>query len=171
MGISTKNIILIGMPGCGKSSIGSMVSKTLQMDFCDLDNYIEEKEQASISELFTISEDHFRHAESRAVAEIYQKHSLIISTGGGIVTRPENMTLLGKTGIIFYLERPIEMILNTSDLKTRPLLAKDNTQIYTLFGNRKHLYEKYCHFRIKNDQSFHTAVDQIINIVRGYKEP
>jgi len=160
-----KNIILIGMPGCGKSSIGSMVSKVLEMDFCDLDNYIEDREHTSIPELFKISEDHFRNAESSAAAEISQRQGIVISTGGGIVTRSENMEMFSKTGIIFYIERPIEMILKTSDLRTRPLLAKDHTRIYTLYENRKHLYEKYCHFRIINDQSISIAVDQITKII------
>jgi shikimate kinase len=153
------------MPGCGKSSIGKMVGNLLQTDFYDLDAYIEEKAHTSIPDLFQRGEDHFRQLESNAVREIYQKEAIVISTGGGIVTRPENMQLLQKTGTIFYIERPLELILQSSDLTNRPLLAKDSNQIYTLHQQRKHLYEQYCHFRIINDHSLATAVDQISTIM------
>ena len=159
------NIVLIGMPGCGKSSIGEMLSKILQTDFYDLDAYIEEKAHANISELFLVGEEHFRQLESNAVQEIYQKKSVVISTGGGIVTRPQNMELLQQTGTIFYIERPLNLILQSSDLSNRPLLANDNTKIYTLHEQRKHLYEKYCHFQIPNDHSLANVVDKISQIM------
>jgi len=166
--MSTNNIVLIGMPGCGKSSIGLMISNILQTDFYDLDQYIEEQEHTSIPELFKLGEDYFRQLESSAVRGIYHKQAVVISTGGGIVTRPDNMILLRQTGIIFYIERPIEMILASSDLTNRPLLAADNNRIYTLLEERKPLYEKYCDFRIINDKSLEMAVDLITNIMKKH---
>lgn len=165
MGISTSNIVLIGMPGCGKSSIGEKIGQLLQTDFYDLDTYIEEKAHTSIPELFRQGEDHFRQLESNAVRELYHKQAVVISTGGGIVTRPENMRLLKETGIIFYIERPLDLILQSSDFTNRPLLAEDSTKIYALHKQRQHLYEEYCHFRILNDQSLANAVDQISEIM------
>lgn len=166
LGMNTTNIVLIGMPGCGKSSIGEMVSKILHTDFYDLDAYIEEKAQTSIPEIFQRGEEYFRQLESNAVQEIYQKEATVISTGGGIVTRPENMRLLQATGTIFYIERPLELILQSSDLTSRPLLAKDNTKIFSLHEQRKPLYEKYCHFRIVNDQSLLQAAEEISAIIK-----
>ena len=165
MKISTNNIVLIGMPGCGKSSIGLMISKILQADFYDLDKYIEEKEQTSIPELFQRGEEYFRQLESSAVREIYHKQSVIISTGGGIVTRPDNILLLRQTGTIFYIERPLEMILESSDFTNRPLLAADSNRIYSLHKERKPLYEKYCDFHIINDKSLVTVADLIAKIM------
>lgn len=165
MKVSTNNIILIGMPGCGKSSIGLMISKIIQTDFYDLDNYIEDKEQTSISELFKLGEDYFRNLESSAVHEICHKQSVVIATGGGIVTRLNNMILLRQSGTIFYIERPIEMILESSDFTNRPLLASDSNRIYTLHEERKHLYEKFCDFKIINDQSLELAAKLISNII------
>lgn len=156
------------MPGCGKSSIGSLVAKILQTKFYDLDSYIEEKEHTSIPELFQLGEDYFRQLESNAVREIYCKQALVISTGGGIVTRSENMILLRQTGTIFYIERPIEMIVNSSDFTTRPLLAEDSNKIYALYEERKHLYEKYCDFRISNDKSLEIAADLITTIIKTH---
>ena len=167
MKVSTNNIVLIGLPGCGKSSIGLMISNILQTDFYDLDNYIEEKEQTSISEIFQLGEDYFRKLESSAVREIHHKQSVVISTGGGIVTRPDNMILLRKTGTIFYIERPIEMILESSNFTNRPLLALNSNKIYTLHEERKHLYAKYCDFRIINDRSLEVAADLIATIIKG----
>jgi len=156
------------MPGCGKSSIGLMISKILQTDFYDLDSYIEEQEQTSIPELFKHGEDYFRQLESSAVRKIHHKQAVVISTGGGIVTRPENMILLRQTGIIFYIERPIEMILQSSDFTDRPLLAADSNRIYTLHEERKHLYEKYCDFCIINDKSLEIAANLIAKIMNGH---
>lgn len=166
MGITANNIVLIGMPGCGKSSIGLLVSKILQADFIDLDQYIEEKEHTTIPELFRLGEDYFRQLESTAVRDICQKKAVVISTGGGIVTRPENMILLRETGTIFYIDRSIDMILTSSDFTNRPLLANDSNKIYTLYKERKHLYEKYCHFQITNHQSLDIAAEQIAAIMR-----
>ena len=163
----TNNIVLIGMPGCGKSSIGLLLATILDVDFYDLDAYIEEKAQTTIPVLFEQGEDYFRQLETNAVRDIYQKNPTVISTGGGIVTRVENMTLLRETGTIFYIDRPIEMILASSDLTTRPLLAEDSNRIYNLYKERKHLYEKYCHFSIANNQSLEIAAEEIIRIMNS----
>lgn len=161
-----KNIVLIGMPGSGKSSIGAIISERLKTTFLDIDHYIEAKEQKKIPEIFLSGETYFRQVESNAVKEVYREKSLVIATGGGIVTRPENMVLLRETGTIFYIERPLPMILASSDLTTRPLLAKDNNKIYTIHQERKHLYEAYCHFRIPNHGILENAAEQIVAIMK-----
>lgn len=166
MRTNTNNIVLIGMPGSGKSSIGAMIAEILQLDFCDIDKYIEAKEQATIPQLFLRGEDYFRQLESKAAREIHHKQAVVISTGGGIVTRSENMALLRKTGTIFYIERSIDMILRSLDITNRPLLVKDSNRIYSLYEERKHLYEQYCHFRITNDHTIDMAADKIIQILK-----
>ena len=163
---STHNIVLIGLPGSGKTSIGSIIARILDLDFCDIDKYIEAKEQTTIPQLFLQGEDHFRQLESKAAREIHHRQSVVISTGGGIVTRPDNMLVLRKTGTVFYIQRPIDMILTSLDITNRPLLTKDSHRIYTLYEERKHLYEEYCHFRITNDQSMEIAADKIIQILK-----
>jgi shikimate kinase len=160
--LCTNNIVLIGMPGCGKSSIGSLLAPALEMNFCDVDRYIEKKEQQSVAELFLHGEDYFRQIESRAIRDIYNKPSIVIATGGGVVTRHQNMVLLQQKGIIFYIERPIEMIIDSlGAASNRPLLTGNIQRIYTLYEQRKHLYEKYGHYRISNNESCQSAVEKI----------
>ncbi|WP_312889682.1 chorismate synthase [Pelorhabdus rhamnosifermentans] len=162
MNLYANNVVLIGMPGCGKSSIGSLLAQALKMKFYDVDRYIEKKEQQSVAELFSHGEDHFRQIESQAIFDIYNKSSIVIATGGGVVTRHQNMVLLQQQGIIFYIERSIEMIIDSlGTAEHRPLLAGNVQRIYTLYEQRKHLYEKYGHYRILNNESCQAAVEKI----------
>ena len=96
------NIILIGMPGCGKTMVGTALAQQLQREFYDADIVLEEREGKTIPELFAISEEAFRQAETRTLRYLATKENAIIATGGGAVTRPINMTLLGVTGKSFY---------------------------------------------------------------------
>jgi shikimate kinase len=76
------------------------------------------------------------------------------------------MSLLRETGTIIYIERPLQLILDSSDLTTRPLLAKDNNNIFALHQERKHLYEAYCQYRIMNNGSLEAAVEQVATIIK-----
>jgi shikimate kinase len=159
------NIVLIGMPGSGKTSLGSIIAERLELDFYDIDQYIQEKENKTISELFLLGESHFRQIESNAIREVSSKKTIVIATGGGVVTRSENIAVLQQKGTIFYIDRPIEMIIETIDVAARPLLADNVKRIYSLYEQRKHLYEGYCHYRITNGLSLHSAVEQILKVI------
>ncbi len=159
------NIVLIGMPGSGKTSLGSIIAERLEIDFYDIDQYIQEKENKTISELFLLGESHFRQIESNAVREVSSKKPIVIATGGGVVTRSENIAVLQQSGTIFYIERSIEMIIETIDAATRPMLEDNVKRIYSLYEQRKQLYEGSCHYRITNGLSLQSAVDQILQII------
>ncbi len=159
------NIVLIGMPGSGKTSLGSIIAERLELEFCDIDQYIQEKENKTISELFLLGESYFRQIESNAVREVSSKKSIVIATGGGVVICPENIAVLQQKGTIFYIERPIEMIIETIDAAARPLLEDNVERIYSLYEQRQHLYEGCCHYRITNGLSLHSAVDQILQVI------
>ena len=90
----------------------------------------------------------------------------MIATGGGAVTRPENMALLKATGSLIYLDRPLELIA-AAGLSGRPLLTGDSGRLYSLFAERKHLYERYAGCRIANAQPLDRVVDTIIAGVKG----
>ncbi|EGO62376.1 shikimate kinase, partial [Acetonema longum DSM 6540] len=81
--------------------------------------------------------------------EFSQRRRVVIATGGGIVTRPENMALLAATGRLIYLDRPLELIA-AANLTGRPLLGGDNSRLHRLYEVRKPLYERYAHDRVLN---------------------
>ena len=159
-----KSIVLIGMPGCGKSTIGEMIAKKINMDFIDVDEYIRESTKLTIIELFIDGEEGFRDIEAKAAMELSQKNPAVIATGGGVIKRYENIINLKKTGIIIYINRPLENIASDIDVVARPLLAKDPTQIYTLFEQRGDLYKKYCDYEVMNVSSIDDIVNNIIEI-------
>ena len=89
-----KNIVLIGMPGSGKTTIGKILAAKLGRNFCDADHLLEKWEGTTIKELFAVSEENFRDAETRTIKKLAAARDLVIATGGGVVKRPENMELL-----------------------------------------------------------------------------
>ena len=92
------NIYIIGMPGCGKSSLMSDVKKRLSVASLDLDSYIEEKNGKTISEIFEDGEIAFRLLETKALKEVSKLDNLLVATGGGIVTAEENIGIMKRSG-------------------------------------------------------------------------
>lgn len=159
------NIVLIGLTGCGKSTIGKKLSSILNMPFFDTDKYIEEH-YGSIESLFKKGEEHFRDIESEAVEIISKRSNAIISTGGGVVLRRENMEALKNNGIVFYLVRPLEEIIRTLDTGTRPLLKNGTEALYKLHEQRKGLYMLYSD-HIIDASDIDKAVNEIISILNS----
>ena len=160
-----KNIVFIGLSGCGKTSIGKVVAEKLSLPFYDVDEYIEKKQGKLIKEIFLQGEDYFRKLESQAVEEICEKGISVISTGGGTVKDPHNMQILQKNSMIFFINRPVENIINDIDISTRPLLAGDKTKIYNLYNERYHLYKQYCDIEVINDMGFKEIVNKIMELI------
>lgn len=159
-----KNIVLIGMPGCGKSEIGEILAEKIKMIFIDIDTYIEVSTNRTITEIFKNGENAFRDMESIAINELSQKTSTIISTGGGVIKRENNILNLKKNGIIIYINRPIENILVDINVDGRPLLAKDPSKLSKLFEERDSLYKKYCDHEVLNNCGIDDVVNNIIEI-------
>ncbi|WP_329380232.1 shikimate kinase [Anaerofustis butyriciformans] len=158
-----KNILLIGMPGCGKSSIGKELAKELGLTFIDMDNYIEEKTNKKISEIFKDGEESFRDIETFYSKELSKLNSTLISSGGGIVTRKENIDYFKQTSIIVFINRSVENILKSKNLgKDRPLLKNNEEHIYNLYNNRIGLYKKYCDIEVSNNGYFKNCIENII---------
>jgi len=160
-----KNIVLIGLPGCGKTCIGRMVAERLLLAFYDVDEFIEKKEGKLIKDIFLSGEDYFRNLESHAIEEISKKCPLVISTGGGAVKVPYNMEILQKNSIIFFINRPIENITQDIVISRRPLLAGDITNIYKLYEERYPLYKKYSDIEVINDKDLVNVVNKIIELI------
>ena len=100
-----KNIVLIGMPGCGKSTFGKRLARRLGYKFYDADDVLEEREQRTIKDFFAESEDAFRAAETRTLAFLAELEGVVIATGGGAVKRSENMELMKRNGAVVFLDR------------------------------------------------------------------
>ena len=162
-----KNIVLIGMPGSGKTTIGLLLSKKLNMKFIDMDEYIESAENKSIIEMFEISEEYFRNAESKCAKTLSGESSLIIATGGGIIKREENMDYLKQNSIIVFLNRPPEKITEDIDINTRPLLKEGKNRLFALYRERLPLYKKYCDIEIVNDKTLDDALNEILRYRSG----
>lgn len=161
-----KNIVLIGMPGAGKTTIGGILANNLSMKFCDIDKYIEEKTGKTISEIFQDGEDAFRYIEREVVKELSGEAKMVIATGGGVIKDHKNMEKLRENGLIFFINRPLENIMGDIDIETRPLLKDDKERLYDLFDERYPLYKKYCHYEIINIGSLQEVSKRIIDIIK-----
>lgn len=141
------NIVLIGLMGAGKTTIGKRLAALLNMPFTDSDENIE-KRYGSINDLFKIGEDYFRDIESKIIQSMAALDGVIMSTGGGVVLRPENMKVLKEKGVIFYIKRTVADILKDVKTDTRPLLKSNPEALYKISEEREPLYHKYCDFVI-----------------------
>ena len=157
-----ENIILIGMPGSGKSTVGALLAERLGRELVDADAEIVRYAGKAIPEIFAESgEDGFRAVETKVLAELGKQSGLIIATGGGCVTREENYPLLHQNGTIFRLDRAI------NDLPTdgRPLSQSGRlTQMYRI---RKPMYDRFADYTIDNNGDPEAAADEIIKILEG----
>lgn len=105
---STKNIILIGMPGCGKSTVGALLASKLSRPFIDIDFEIEKRINMSICDFFAkCGEPAFRKIENEVLDEFTRKSGLVIATGGGVIKNPLNYHLIKQNGVIVMLNRPL----------------------------------------------------------------
>ncbi|NCB62761.1 MAG: shikimate kinase [Clostridia bacterium] len=165
-----KNVVLIGMPGSGKSSVGELVAKGLDRPFADTDAMVEEAEDRAISEIFAADgEAFFRDRESAAVLRAAAMDGAVIATGGGVILREQNMDALRKTGVIFFLDRPPEVLAGL-DHGGRPLLAGDAERIFALYGQRIGLYRKYADHSISNPATAEEAAEQTIKLMEAEGE-
>lgn len=162
-----KNIVLIGMPGSGKTTIGELIRNKVNMNLCNIDRYIETSQATTISEIFKSGEDHFRDIETKAVEVISEKKGLIIDTGGGVIKRKINIELLRKNGIIIFINRPLDKIISDIDVSNRPLLKDGKERLHKLYEERFHMYRESCDYELLNDSSLDDIVRKILNIIEA----
>ena len=161
------NIILIGMPGCGKTWIGRALAEKLNRPFCDLDLMIEELSGMKIPEIFErCGEKYFRDVENQISKETLNLDNYIIATGGGIVKNKENIDYLSKSGKIIFIDRDLEDIIGDIDISTRPILNNDKNKITELYKTRYELYKEYSDMTVLNDSTVEEVISQIIENIK-----
>lgn len=168
-----KPIFLIGFSGAGKSTVGKILSAKINVQFVDLDDFIEQKQGESIVQIFSHEngEKIFRAAETECLYELCEKQNIVVATGGGTVCSSENLNLINTCGISFYLkwdEYSLFTRLKIDGIEKRPLLAgKIDSElanfINILFAKRKSFYQK-AHFTVtgKNDTQLALKINKII---------
>lgn len=160
----SNGIVLIGLSGCGKTSIGRLLAEKLERKFIDIDDMIEKQERCTINELFRYGEEHFRNLETEAVVALEKEKDLVIATGGGVIKRSSNMESLKKNGTIIFIDRDICDIIDDIDVSTRPLLAGGADRLLQLHAERYDLYKEYSDFTVHNNGKTADVIEDIINL-------
>lgn len=152
-----RNIVLIGMPTSGKSSVAQMLGKQSGQQVYDMDTLLEQQLGTSIRTCFeTHGEAYFRAKETRLARELASKEGVIISCGGGIIKNPENMQVLSQHGVVVWLQR--NSLFPSSD---RPLSA-DEDSLKKLYEQRRGLYEMYSDIQVENNGTLEDTAEQIL---------
>lgn len=155
---SKRNIVLTGMPSSGKSTIGKRLEKELGMNFIDADTEIEKVAGKPISQIFKESgEGHFRDIESDVIANVSARQNQVIATGGGAVLREQNLTLLKGNGTVYFIDRPLELLMTTDD---RPL-SSNREDLIKRYNERYDIYCNTADKRVVNDGKIKSVIDAI----------
>jgi shikimate kinase len=143
---STGNVYLVGLMGAGKTTVGRLLAKRLNLDFIDSDREIEARTGVSIPTIFEIEgEDGFRKREAQVIADLSRLSGRVVATGGGAVLRPENRANMSVSGFVVYLNVPPSTLLErTRHDRNRPLLqvADPLQRLKDLFSQRDPLYRE-----------------------------
>ena len=155
------NIVLIGMPSAGKTTIGKMLEEKLGKEFFDLDDMIIAKAGKSIPEIFQESgEAGFRAIETEVAIEASKMNNKIIATGGGVIKHKVNMDFLRLNGITIFIDRDIDKLISSDP--NRPL-SSSKQALQQMYKERYPLYQKYAAYIAVNNANIEETVDDIVN--------
>lgn len=153
----SQNIILIGMPGCGKTTVAKILAEKTGRGIVDTDQLIEEKTGCSIPDIFSSDgENYFRRLETEVICEFGKRNSIIMSTGGGCVTQRENLDLLRQNGTVIWIKRDLSLL----ETKGRPL--SENGKLQQMYTQREPLYHLFADLSVDNNYSPEETAEQII---------
>ena len=159
---NTQNIILIGMPACGKSTVGKILAQSLNRNFFDADEEFEKTYTMTPADAInTYGEERFREMEEVVLATLGKKSGAIIATGGGAVTRAKNYPSLHQNGIIVYIKRDISQLSTES----RPLSKAGSLKV--LFEKRKPLYESFADLEVNSQSTPEKTAKEIENQINN----
>ena len=156
----TENIVLIGMPGCGKSTVGKALAKKLGKDFVDADAEIIRLAGKPIPRIFAEDgEEVFREWETKALADLGKRSGLVIATGGGCVTRQRNLPHLRQNGTVFWLKRDLEKLPTDG----RPLSQAN--KLTDMYEQRRLLYAAFADQVVGNDGPLGDTLARIMEVL------
>ncbi len=158
-----KNIILIGMPACGKSSIGVILAKTTSMSFVDTDIIIQEREKTKLQNIINKrGMDEFLKAEENALLSV-DFDNTVIATGGSAVYSEKGMEHLKETGTVVYIQLPLYVIKQRlKNIHTRGIAMKPGETLEDLYNYRKPFYEKWADITIESEN---LTVEEVIEAI------
>ena len=157
--LAKQNVVLTGMPGCGKSAVGALIAEKLSRAFYDTDEEFTKKYGTPADYIRAHGEPAFRDAESKVIAELCSNTvGGVISTGGGAILRRENVLTLRGNGRIYFIDRDIADIMPTSD---RPL-SSDREMLEKRYAERYPIYTGTCDVHVKNDSTAEALAEKII---------
>ena len=162
-----KNIIFIGMPASGKSTVGVVVAKRLGYEFIDTDLLIQKQEKKLLKEIIAeAGNDGFLQIENQVNCEVNPEHA-VISPGGSVVYCKEAMEHFKEIGTIIYLKVPYEMIeRRISNAKNRGVVLKENQTLRDLYDERTALFEKYADYVVSEDGlGLDETIDKVIELL------
>ncbi|MBP5719486.1 MAG: hypothetical protein J6W82_00305 [Bacteroidales bacterium] len=157
-----RNLVLLGMPSCGKSTVGREIASRCDRRFVDIDEVISLQAGMEIPDIFAREgEEGFRKRETVAIESVAAEQGLVIATGGGAVLRDENLRLLRHNGILCLLERDLELLTPTSD---RPL-SRDREALRALWEKRSPFYLRAADVRIDNNGALESTIEELMRYV------
>ncbi len=155
-----ENIILVGMPGCGKSTVGKLLAEQTGLRFVDADTVIEDRAGMSVPRIFGAEgESGFRSWETQVMADLGKASGQVIATGGGCVTRPENRPLLHQNGTVIWLQRDLTKLPTDG----RPLSQAGRLE--EMYALRRSMYASFAHHIIDNNGDIDATVSQILEVL------
>lgn len=161
--MGTNNIVLIGMPGVGKSTIGVILAKVIGYQFLDADLVIQEQEGKLLREIIEeVGTDGFIQVENRINASLNVSKT-VIATGGSVVYGKEAMEHLKEIGTVVYLQVPFDVLeKRLSDIKGRGVVLREGQTLYDLYMERTPLYEKYADISVSEEK---LSVEQTVELL------
>lgn len=173
--LDSGNVILVGMMGSGKTTMGRALAKQLDRQFVDSDEEIQHRTGVTIPHIFDVEgESGFRARESSVIADLVKRENMILATGGGAVLMEQNRAEMRQNGIVIYLKASVhDLWQRTRHDRNRPLLQTDDphAKLTELFQQRDALYQQVADIVIQSGKlSVHTLMLQVVDNIEEFRK-